>query len=271
MDEVLWYYSDATLRQQQGPFTTFQMQALLAKGQINESALAWHEEMTSWQPIRTIDFRGKKAIQWLIPAILSQTDRKRPNSLTSEGSDIISKTKELLFPRLRRATTTETGKSTAEEWQQETSVEGQIYFLNTRTGEVAWDLPSEEVGDAEEWEWVPDVVEGYYPAHVVEHLHDGGQIVQRFEQEVPLRLTAKTAKQCLPLSKHELSRAVYVSARQDLVHIETLNEGSVLHVLKTRYSSDLIYTRIGSLLVVLNPCKPLPLYTESHISRVRNR
>lgn len=275
MEDVLWYYSDASLRQQRGPFTTLQMQALLAKGELTETTLAWHEEMTAWVPIRQIDFRGKKAIQWLIPAILSQTDphRRRQSTLSGESAsdNTFAKTTQLLFPNLRRSSATGAPEGTISDWAQEISVEGQVYFINTRTGEVAWEIPSISRDTFEECLWIPDAVEGYTAAVLVERISDESLVVKKFSDKAPFNLTARVAKRCLPLLKHELTLAVYVKLTQDLVHIETLNEASVLHFLRSRYTSDLIYTRIGSLLLVVNPYKPLPLYTGSHITRVRNR
>lgn len=49
---------------------------------------------------------------------------------------------------------------------------------------------------------------------------------------------------------------------EDICHLKHLNEASVLHVLRQRYASNLIHTRAGPILMVVNPMAPLSLYSE---------
>ena len=49
---------------------------------------------------------------------------------------------------------------------------------------------------------------------------------------------------------------------EDLVELIHLNESSVLHVLRQRYSSSLIHTFAGRHLVVINPLHQLSLYSD---------
>ena len=49
---------------------------------------------------------------------------------------------------------------------------------------------------------------------------------------------------------------------EDLVKLVHLNESSVLHVLRQRYSSSLIHTFAGRHLIVLNPLRPLSSYVD---------
>jgi myosin-5 len=48
----------------------------------------------------------------------------------------------------------------------------------------------------------------------------------------------------------------------DLTQLSYLNEPSILGNLQLRYSQDMIYTCAGPVLIALNPCKELPLYSE---------
>ncbi|XP_076854557.1 unconventional myosin-Ih [Brachyhypopomus gauderio] len=53
---------------------------------------------------------------------------------------------------------------------------------------------------------------------------------------------------------------------QDLVLLDAHNsEGAVLDNLKTRFSEDLIYTYIGTLLISVNPYKELDIYSKRHM------
>merc|ERR550532_2175302 len=53
-------------------------------------------------------------------------------------------------------------------------------------------------------------------------------------------------------------------ARGEEVEVE-IHEASVLHNIKERYYSGLIYTYSGLFCVVVNPYKRLPIYTEKII------
>lgn len=48
----------------------------------------------------------------------------------------------------------------------------------------------------------------------------------------------------------------------DLTHLSFLNEPGILFNLRHRYGSDGIYTFAGPVLIALNPCKTLPLYSK---------
>jgi myosin-5 len=48
---------------------------------------------------------------------------------------------------------------------------------------------------------------------------------------------------------------------EDLTQLSYLNEPSILHDLWERYQQDSVYTNAGPVLIAVNPCKTLPLYT----------
>jgi len=52
----------------------------------------------------------------------------------------------------------------------------------------------------------------------------------------------------------------------DLTQLSYLNEPSILDNLTKRYDQEFIYTNAGPVLIAVNPCKNLPLYT-SDIAR----
>lgn len=49
---------------------------------------------------------------------------------------------------------------------------------------------------------------------------------------------------------------------EDICQLKQLNEASVLHCIRQRYASNLIHTRAGPILMVVNPMVPLSLYSE---------
>jgi len=58
---------------------------------------------------------------------------------------------------------------------------------------------------------------------------------------------------------------------EDMAQLTHLNESSVLHNLRDRYLSNLIYTYSGLFLVVINPWKRLPLYTDEIVAMYKGK
>uniref|UniRef100_A0A8C4I9R4 Myosin-9 n=1 Tax=Dicentrarchus labrax TaxID=13489 RepID=A0A8C4I9R4_DICLA len=58
---------------------------------------------------------------------------------------------------------------------------------------------------------------------------------------------------------------------EDMAELTCLNEASVLHNLKERYYSGLIYTYSGLFCVVVNPYKYLPIYTEDIVNMYKGK
>nr|XP_055065680.1 myosin-10 isoform X4 [Misgurnus anguillicaudatus] len=109
--------------------------------------------------------------------------------------------------------------------------------------------------------WVPSEKHGFESASVREERGD----------EVEVELTDSGRK--LTLSREELQRMnpPRFSKVEDMADLTCLNEASVLHNLRERYYSGLIYTYSGLFCVVINPYKNLPIYTESIIEMYRGK
>lgn len=56
---------------------------------------------------------------------------------------------------------------------------------------------------------------------------------------------------------------------EDICQLKYLNEASVLHTLRQRFANNLIHTRAGPTLLVVNPMAPLSLYSEKVVSMFR--
>ncbi|XP_055375472.1 unconventional myosin-XVIIIa isoform X4 [Condylostylus longicornis] len=56
---------------------------------------------------------------------------------------------------------------------------------------------------------------------------------------------------------------------EDICQLKHLNEASVLHCLRQRYASNLIHTKAGPILVVVNPMAPMNIYSEKVVSMFR--
>lgn len=54
---------------------------------------------------------------------------------------------------------------------------------------------------------------------------------------------------------------------ENLVDLDELSEGAILHHIRNRFHKKLIYTHVGSILVAVNPFEALPIYSEREIRR----
>jgi hypothetical protein len=60
-----------------------------------------------------------------------------------------------------------------------------------------------------------------------------------------------------------------VGGVDDLIGLPHLHEPAILHALRLRYDSDIIYTSTGPILIAINPFKTMPLYTREMMEAYR--
>ncbi|CDZ97402.1 nonmuscle myosin heavy chain b [Phaffia rhodozyma] len=116
---------------------------------------------------------------------------------------------------------------------------------------------------AKKWVWVPDVKEGYL----------GGWISKELESEHRSIVTLAESNQTVTMPNTELSdmNPPRFDNASDIADLTYLNEASVVHNLRQRYSSGQIYTYSSIFLVAVNPYRSLPIYSQAHIDKYRNR
>ncbi|XP_038567231.1 myosin-10 isoform X7 [Micropterus salmoides] len=109
--------------------------------------------------------------------------------------------------------------------------------------------------------WVPSEKHGFESASIREERGD----------EVEVELTDSQRR--ITLSREEVQRMnpPRFSKVEDMADLTCLNEASVLHNLRERYYSGLIYTYSGLFCVVVNPYKNLPIYTEAIVEMYRGK
>uniref|UniRef100_A0A7I4YBE2 Myosin head n=1 Tax=Haemonchus contortus TaxID=6289 RepID=A0A7I4YBE2_HAECO len=100
--------------------------------------------------------------------------------------------------------------------------------------------------------WVPDNEEGYVEGIITKTAGDNVTVSIGQGNE-------KTFKKDLV---QEMNPPKFEKT-EDMSNLTFLNDASVLHNLRSRYASMLIYTYSGLFCVVINPYKRLPIYTDS--------
>uniref|UniRef100_A0AAY4CXT9 Myosin heavy chain 10 n=1 Tax=Denticeps clupeoides TaxID=299321 RepID=A0AAY4CXT9_9TELE len=109
--------------------------------------------------------------------------------------------------------------------------------------------------------WVPSERHGFEAASVRE---------ERGE-EVLVELAENGKKAVVNKDDIQKMNPPKFSKVEDMAELTCLNEASVLHNLKDRYYSGLIYTYSGLFCVVINPYKNLPIYSENIIEMYRGK
>ncbi|KAG8432953.1 hypothetical protein GDO86_017281 [Hymenochirus boettgeri] len=109
--------------------------------------------------------------------------------------------------------------------------------------------------------WVPSEKHGFEAASIKEEKGD----------EVLIELAENGKK--ITVSKDDIQKMnpPKFSKVEDMAELTCLNEASVLHNLRERYFSGLIYTYSGLFCVVVNPYKALPIYSEKIIEMYKGK
>uniref|UniRef100_A0A673WE20 Myosin-10-like n=1 Tax=Salmo trutta TaxID=8032 RepID=A0A673WE20_SALTR len=109
--------------------------------------------------------------------------------------------------------------------------------------------------------WIPSERHGFEAASIKE---------ERGE-EVVVELSENGKKAVVNKDDIQKMNPPKFSKVEDMAELTCLNEASVLHNLKDRYYSGLIYTYSGLFCVVINPYKNLPIYSENIIEMYRGK
>ncbi|XP_003430622.2 myosin-9 [Ornithorhynchus anatinus] len=126
-------------------------------------------------------------------------------------------------------------------------------FINNPLAQADW--------AAKKLVWVPSEKNGFEPASLKEEVGE--------EATVELVENGKKIK----VNKDDIQKMnpPKFSKVEDMAELTCLNEASVLHNLKERYYSGLIYTYSGLFCVVINPYKNLPIYSEEIVEMYKGK
>lgn len=107
--------------------------------------------------------------------------------------------------------------------------------------------------------WVPHENQGFVAAGIKGERGD----------EVEVEIAESGKRMLVPIDDIQKMNPPKFDKVEDMAELTCLNEASVLHNIKDRYYSGLIYTYSGLFCVVVNPYKKLPIYTEKIMERYK--
>jgi myosin heavy subunit len=110
--------------------------------------------------------------------------------------------------------------------------------------------------------WTPDEKKAWFIGLVSTVDEKGNYQIRSQEGEV-----VKVKKNSDSYKKLELCGSHIDLDVENLVDLDELSEGAILHHVRRRFINKNIYTHVGSILVAVNPFEYLPIYTKSEINR----
>eukprot|EP00636_Phaeomonas_parva_P016700 CAMPEP_0118857662 /NCGR_PEP_ID=MMETSP1163-20130328/4664_1 /TAXON_ID=124430 /ORGANISM="Phaeomonas parva, Strain CCMP2877" /LENGTH=1313 /DNA_ID=CAMNT_0006790999 /DNA_START=152 /DNA_END=4093 /DNA_ORIENTATION=- len=271
------YYYYATDGQQYGPGTVEDLQACFEGGMLDATCLVYGEGFADWITLGEIPDLMARLAPKPKPPPPPTGFRPPPPSLPKPKAAPAAPP----LPQAAAAApaTTVAAAAPAPEppapkkpdegvgfWTEKKTCDLVAYYYNTKTGALTWDCPDELKSEADasenagNWAFIPDDEEGWVPARDI----GGGnfQLLNGRTKKVKL----KRGQKLLPLSYSSLGRS-----QSDLVLLDSLDEGLILHNLRERFKRNEIYTAIGGILIAVNPFKRLPLYSPERIEMYHKR
>ncbi|XP_075035860.1 myosin-11 isoform X1 [Mixophyes fleayi] len=125
-------------------------------------------------------------------------------------------------------------------------------FINSPVAQADW--------TAKKLVWVPSEKHGFEAASIKEE--KGDEVLIELENGKKMTIGKDDVQKMNPPK---------FSKVEDMAELTCLNEASVLHNLRERYFSGLIYTYSGLFCVVVNPYKLLPIYSEKIIDMYKGK
>lgn len=130
--------------------------------------------------------------------------------------------------------------------------------------EVAW-VPGDRA-------WLPDAENVWLPA-ILDSI-SGGKATFRLGSS-STGLADLTDAKTTVVDEARLSQLDQVADEQlegvgDITSLSSVGQAAMLHTFRVRYFKRLIYTRVGRILIVVNPFTPLPIYSTEYVDQYRS-
>ncbi|KAI8911536.1 P-loop containing nucleoside triphosphate hydrolase protein, partial [Gorgonomyces haynaldii] len=110
------------------------------------------------------------------------------------------------------------------------------------------------------WVWVADPKEGYLQASII--AEKGEEVEVQFEDGTKKTVNINSTEKMNPPKFDKV---------EDMADLTHLNVASVVHNLRLRYYSNLIYTYSGLFCVTVNPYKKLPIYSDEIVRAYKGK
>ena len=114
----------------------------------------------------------------------------------------------------------------------------------------------------ENWLWLPHEDLAWTPALLLSN--DGSYSKYRLPDSSESTIANNIVD---PTTLESVSSSSKDGLTSNLVNLDEMGEGAVIHALRSRYYQEQIYTNIGQILVSINPYKLLPIYSSSTIAK----
>lgn len=109
--------------------------------------------------------------------------------------------------------------------------------------------------------WIPHPSDGFTIASVQSTSSKQAKVVDNFGKEFTVPLT-----DIIRIFDFQLDKQI-----DDLVQLGDLTEPTILFNLRKRYEQNIIYTKVGTILISVNPYKNLPIYGPEQIKKYHNQ
>ncbi|GMH64517.1 hypothetical protein TrLO_g13461 [Triparma laevis f. longispina] len=264
-----WYYVDDD-SQQVGPSTIPELRTLFKQKVVDDDTFLWKEGQPEWLALADIPhLKAKlKPPPPPVPVKKPSIPSRPPIPPKPVQAPPTSPAAPQQIKAIRR-NSAGSGRSMARasaqtNWVEKVTIDGARYYYNPSTESVAWDKPDvlkssvELEKDSGEWVWVSDPDLVWVPARVLSRSGEDATVQLQSGQ----RRTIDTKNKDEPMWPLLLSSLGHIE--DDLVMMDALNQGLLMHAIGERYRNDDIYTWVGanhSVLVSVNPFKTLPIYT----------
>ncbi|KAJ3051404.1 hypothetical protein HK097_007621 [Rhizophlyctis rosea] len=137
--------------------------------------------------------------------------------------------------------------------------------MTSLTERIKPDLAADALAQSQwaekKWTWVKDKDEGFI----------AGWVTGEKDDTLSVELTNGQKKRDVNVNDTEKMNPPKFDKVEDMADLTHLNEASVVHNLRLRYLSNLIYTYSGLFLVAVNPYKRLPIYTDDIVKAYKGR
>ncbi|PKK63701.1 hypothetical protein RhiirC2_757866 [Rhizophagus irregularis] len=139
---------------------------------------------------------------------------------------------------------------------------GEVFrrFSTSSRGAGVVDVVAHAAFNEKKWVWVEDKEAGYI----------AGYITKEMGEKVEVHFNDNSSR-VVNVNETEKMNPPKFDKVEDMADLTHLNESSVVHNLRLRYLSDMIYTYSGLFLVAVNPYHPLPIYTDEIIRSYKNK